>query len=435
MRWLTSFLAGALLATASLAAQGVTPDSTARPITLQEALDLSLKVQPGMVTAIGNQRNAAASSRSAIGSFLPSLSTNWSAIRGNNSRIDPTTGRPVPAGYSYTFGLTASLDLFTGLRRAFNLKATSATKDAADAGLISQRFQTMLQTAQAFYAVLADQELVRVAQAQVLQAQQQLDISSQKLRAGSATRSDSLTSVVTLGNARLTLLQAESNFATAEAAFGRQIGIDTPVRAVADTGLPTLPDTSNLRVEALGAAPIVTQADATARSARAQIWTARSQYFPMINVSYNDARQGITSPSVSTVFNDYSETFSWRFGLSWTLFNGLVREQQQVSASVARDEAEAQAADARRQVNEQFTQYASALNTAWAQIDIAKSNVTASEEALRVQTERYKVGAGILLDVLTAQSNLTQAQVSLVQAQFNYLIARAQLIALVGHKL
>jgi len=406
-------------------------------MTLKEAMDRALLVQPAMVQAVGNQRNAAAGTRSAIGTFLPSLSTNWSAVRGNNNRIDPTTGRPVPAGYSYTFGISANLNLFTGLQRIFNYKASTANQDAAEAGVVSQRYATMLQTAQTFYAVLADEELVRVAQAQVAQAQQQLDISSQKLKAGSATRSDSLTSAVALGNARLTLLQAQANFSTAEAALGRQIGIDTPVRALADTALPALPDTANLRAEALGAAPIVTQADANARAAHAGIWTARSQYFPSIFVSYSDNRQGIASPSVSNVFTDslYPRSYSWRFGLSWTLFNGFAREQQQVSASVVNDVAASQAADARRQVNEQFTQDVTALATAWEQIDIAAANVASAEEALRVQTERYKVGAGIILDVLTAQATLTQAQVTLVQARFNYVISRAQLIALVGHAL
>jgi outer membrane protein TolC len=52
-----------------------------------------------------------------------------------------------------------------------------------------------------------------------------------------------------------------------------------------------------------------------------------------------------------------------------------------------------------------------------------------------VQQERYRLGAGTLLDLLTAEANLTQAQVSLVQARYNYLTARAQLEALVGHAL
>ena len=100
-----------------------------------------------------------------------------------------------------------------------------------------------------------------------------------------------------------------------------------------------------------------------------------------------------------------------------------------------KDVAAARAADARRQVNAQLTQQLAALFTAYAQIEISRANVAAATEDLRVQQERYRVGAATILELLTSQANLTQAQVSLVQARFDYLIARAQVEALVGRTL
>ena len=128
-------------------------------------------------------------------------------------------------------------------------------------------------------------------------------------------------------------------------------------------------------------------------------------------------------------------THNWQFSLSWTLFNGFTREQNQVSSSVQRDNAEAQAADTRRMVNALLTQQIAALETAYTQIEIAGVNVAAATEDLRVQQERYRVGAGTILDLLTSQAALTQAQTNLVQARFNYLIARAQHEALAGRSL
>jgi len=61
--------------------------------------------------------------------------------------------------------------------------------------------------------------------------------------------------------------------------------------------------------------------------------------------------------------------------------------------------------------------------------------VAAATEARRVQQERYRLGAATLLDLLTAEANLTQAAVNQVQARYNYLNARAQLEALVGRSL
>ena len=166
------------------------------------------------------------------------------------------------------------------------------------------------------------------------------------------------------------------------------------------------------------------------------MWSARSQYFPSLTVSYGDNRQGTASPSWERfVGGGYPETYSWRFGLSWTLFNGFAREQQQTSAAVAHDVAQSKADDTRRAVNAQLTQQLAALETAFAQVDIAQANVAATTEDMRVQQERYRVGAATILDLLTSQANLTQAQVSLVQARFNYVIARATLEALVGRAL
>ncbi|MGH7538652.1 MAG: TolC family protein [Gemmatimonadales bacterium] len=413
------------------------PDATAAAVvqvTLEEAIRRALDVQPAMVQARGDQRNSGAAHRSALGAFLPTISTNASAVWSNQPRRDPTDTVTLPPGYTYSGNVMASLDLFAGFRRFGNLRSSTANDDAAAAGVVNQRFQVVLQTKQAYYDALARDELVVVAEAQLRRAQQQLEISVQKLRAGSATRSDSLRSLVDLGNARLALLQAQANLATAQANLGRQIGVDQAVRAVQDTALPLPPDTAALRAAALASAPQVAQAEAQARAARAQVWTTRAQYWPALNVSYSSTRTGINAPALP-LFGNLKESYQWRFGLSWTLFNGFFREQQQVSASVSRDLAEARAADTRRQVNAQLTQQLAALGTASTQIDIAGENVAAATEDLRVQQERYRVGAGTILDLLTSQASLTQAQTDLVQARFNYLIARAQLEALVGRTL
>src|SRR2546428_343841 len=128
-------------------------------------------------------------------------------------------------------------------------------------------------------------------------------------------------------------------------------------------------------------------------------------------------------------------THASRCRLSWPLFNGFTREANQVAASVARDVAEAHAADLRRQTNAQVTHQVAAFTAAGTQMDISRANVAAASEDLRVQQQRYRVGVATILDLLTSEASLTQAEVSLVQSRYNYLIARAQLEALVGRSL
>src|SRR5690606_34146701 len=125
-----------------------------------------------------------------------------------------------------------------------------------------------------FFDVLAAIQLVRVREASVRRADEQLKVSIARLRAGAAIRSDSLRSLVTLGNARLQQINAETELATAEANLGRLIGETTAATAIDDSSLYRIVtdiDTTALRVEALNRSPQVRQAEAVARAANAAI--------------------------------------------------------------------------------------------------------------------------------------------------------------------
>lgn len=418
--------AGVAAAATPLAAQQV-------EVTLAEAVRRALEVQPAVVQARGSVTNADWQQRAAYGAFLPAVTLASSAFRQSTPSF--VNGFPANGGtYQYATSLTASLDLFTGLRRIAAFRSANATETAADAGLVNQRYQVTAATAQFFYTALADEELVRVAEAQVARTKEELQISVNKFQAGAATRSDTLTSTVDVGNAQLSLLQAQANLATAQANLARQIGVDAPARARPDSTVPGIPDTTGLRAAAVQRAPVVVAADASASAAAAGLWESRSQFWPTLTASYTTSSQGLTQPWNG--FDPGNRNLNqFRIGLSWTLFNGFQREQTVAASAVIADIARAQAEDTRRQVNAQFTQQLAGLVTASAQVRIAGANVAAASEALRVQQERYRLGAGTLLDLLTAEANLTQAQVSLVQARYNYLTARAQLEALVGHAL
>jgi outer membrane protein TolC len=142
---------------------------------------------------------------------------------------------------------------------------------------------------------------------------------------------------------------------------------------------------------------------------------------------------GGIAPWTSTT--GYTDNWAVRFSVSLQLFNGFAREQQITNSSVARDNADAVAADTRRLVNASLTQAIAGLQTASAQLAISRDNVAAATEDMRVQQERYRVGAATILDLLTSQASLTQALVNQVQSRFNYLVSRATLEALVGHEL
>src|SRR5256884_1816413 len=256
----------AIVATGVAAQQPPVVPQTPLEVTLQEAVRRALDVQPAMVQARGNQRNAGAGQLSAAGAFLPSVTASGGSSLTSANRYNSQTGQLVnqPSNTAYSGSLGLSLDLFDGFRRFANKSAASATADAADASVVSQRYQVIATTAQVFFTALANEELVRVAQAQVERTRAELQTAVNKFQAGAATRSDTLTATVDVGNALLALLQAQAHLATAQAHLRRQVGVDQLVRAVPDSALPPLPDTTTLRASVLQAAPLVRQAAAQA---------------------------------------------------------------------------------------------------------------------------------------------------------------------------
>lgn len=400
-------------------------------MTLSESIDRALRVQPAMVQAEGNVDVARAAQREAVGNWLPSLSANSGWSKNSTNRFDPATQRLVSgSATSYSAGLSTSLTLFDGFSRIAQNRSASANTASADAALVGQRFQTMAQTKQEFFSALAANELVAAADLQIQRAAEQLKVSKDKLATGSATRSDTLTAYVNLANARLTRLNAETQRATAEAALARLVGVDGRVSPIPDSTLFAAPaiDTTELRQEVLQHSPTVQQAEANAQAAAAQTAVTRAQYMPSMSVSYSTSYAG---PELSQLNNSWST----RLSVSWPLFNGFTRETNMARSNAARQAAEAQVGDARRQAASQLTQQLAALQSAEARIGIAQASRAAADEDLRVQQERYRLGVATIVDMLTSQVNLNQAEVNLIQARLDFQLAKAQIEALAGREL
>ncbi len=408
-------------------------------MTLSEAIRRAERVQPAMIRASADVRTAGAQRRSALGAYLPRItaaSSGSAFFSEGPARVDPVTGE-LTTGNSSTRSisttLSGSLDLFTGFRRGAEMRAARAGETAAEASLIDARFEQALTTTNQFLDALAAAQLLRVREASVRRAEEQLKTAVAKLRAGSATRSDSLRSLVTLGTARLDRITTQTQLASAEANLARLIGEPGRVRAADDSAfyrvLPAV-DTQALRTEAESKSPRIQSAAANAAAARASARASRSAYWPSLILGAATGWNG-SRASDYELFNQRQLSLSFR----WNLFDGFERELSIVQRDVEQDVAEATAADARREVEAELTTRLAELDAARARTEITQTSVAAATEDLRVQQERYRLGVSTIVDLLTSQEALNQAEVDVVNARFDYLRAKAQLEALIGRNL
>ncbi len=425
------------IAPVHIAAQSVT-DTAAAPISLVDAVRMAQNNSPSTVQARGLIRTSSAAVKQSYAAFLPSISLSAGTANQRGDRFDtqgnlvPFTGNPT----NYSTGLNGNLQLFDGGRRYFDLNRSRADVDAAEAGETVQRYQIALQVKQQYYNILAARESESAARAQIEQTTQQLRAASIRLRAGAATLSDSLRSVILLGNARLSLLSAENNLSLANATLTRLVASPRPVTAVASDTLDqrvAIPTVAELEGFA-ATAPAVLQADAQLAAARAGVRASKSSFLPTVNMGFSRVGSGL-DPQFGIGDKRYAYNQNINFSFQFPLFNNLNREITVARAAVAEDNAAVTLRDARYLARQTLVQSLNQMSTARQQVDIQNASVAAAVEDLRVQQRRYELGATTLLDLLTSQTQLDQARTSLIRARYDYRVAKAQLEALIGRDL
>ena len=424
---------------AALAAQAVPDTLAARPIALRDAV--ALAAQNGLVAiqARGQIRTAESSVRAAKGALLPNLTISLGQVNQSGERLD-AQGRLVPylapQPWTYSTGLNSSINLFDGGRRFNEVKRTRYDVGAAEANEVTQKYSLALQVKTQYYAILAAREAESAAQAQLQQAEEQLKTSIVRTRAGVATLSDSLRSVIAVGNGQLALITARNTVRVASAALTRLVGSETLVTAMPSDTLDRgmAPVDSAALATLLDDGPVVRQTEAQLASARAAVKSAKTPYLPSVDLNYSRSGNGFSNTyGVSGPPLAYTNNFNLR--LSYTLFNNFQREDVLTRAEVQADLVQAQVRDVKLAAQQTLVQQLAALRSAQQRIVIQQASLDASREDLRVQQQRYALGASTLLDVLTSQTTLDGARSALIQARQDVRVARAQLEALVGRDL
>jgi outer membrane protein len=136
-----------------------------------------------------------------------------------------------------------------------------------------------------------------------------------------------------------------------------------------------------------------------------------------------------------SAFSDFQGSWNLRLSLSFPVFNRFQREETIERAQVQSSLARIQAEDTRRLARVNLERILGALETAAQQIELAEQALAVAEEDARVQQERYRLGVSTILEQVTSQENIVQAEAALIAARYDYQLARAELEALIGRDL
>ena len=334
---------------------------------------------------------------------------------------------------SYSVSFSAKQLLFNGGSTFAAVRAAQLTKDNAFYQLRETVEQTVNTIRTQFYTVLLNESLITIQQEQVGLLASQLKDQQNRFEAGTVPRFDVLQAEVALANQRPLLISAQNNFKLAQIQLARTLGVDynndilerPPFRLLGK--LDVIP----LRLSIPEAVSLAEQNRASLKLARQNIQiqqetlkVQRGNLLPSVsaNVNYaldNDARRNGLGYTDSGYTAGVSAT--------WNIFDGgstygRIRQSRALIAQAA-----ITYADAVRGVELDVQTALLNLRQARELINSQTQTVGQAEEALRLSRARLSAGAGTQLDVLNSQVALSQAQVTELQARYNYNVAFANL--------
>ncbi len=415
---------------ASRPALGQVAGDGAPMVALTEARRRAASVSPTTVAARSQVETASWQRRAALADVLtPTVTAGGSYTHFSEPFFNFGTGTISPNATSATLEARYTV---LGAGKLGELKSARASLESAEASETAARFRTAMATDAAYYAVLADRELARVANDRLRRAEEQLGVARVRVLAGEAIAPDSLQLLLEVNRAKLDVLSRDSALVTSRLRLGRQIGLSGPADAAPiDSAVPpqlplTLEDAiAEMRLRG----PDVEAARAAERRADAIVLAEREQYLPSITLG------AITGAYDAEMFPSASRRTQLAVTVSLPIWNGGQRELAVARARAERNVARAERQDSERGAAEVMAQAYHGYLTSRAGIELAISGVTVSSENFRVQRARYREGATTILDLLEAQVALSEAEARLVQARYSARLALAQIESLLGRRL
>jgi len=424
---LTAMIAAASIAVSTPPAAG---QDTVPVFTLAQALERAVKLNPDYVAALGFVAEADWARKAARVAFVvPSLQLSLDQVWYSQPFFN--FGTLQQSSNSSTFRATANYEIFSA-RKIMDLGRTQAELEAATSTEVQQRFAAALLTEAAYYGVIADRELARVARDRSERAGQQLVVSRARVASGAAVQTDSLTVRIELIRSQVEQLRIEAQLKVSQLEFGRRVGLVGPAEPAAlDSGAPLpMPLTLEEAVRrALEQGPEYRTARARERAADARLKGERGAYLPVLNLSAGHQRFD------EQVWPNAASFSNLTIGIVLPIWDNGRRELSILQARTDRDVSRAFRSDLERAALRDVTFAYEAYETSRAQYLLAMEGLVAARESYRVQDARYRSGATTVLDLIVAQNSLSDAEAGLVQAQYVARLAFAQLEAILGARL
>jgi len=351
---------------------------------------------------------------------------------GTNGLFNPSGTLTRNNDTAFSEGVVLNQLLYDFEQTFHRVEANRLTKESTEQDFLSRKAWVILGVQNAYFNSLKRKRLVQIAEDTVrvrgVIKQQVESLYKQQLKA----KLDLTFVAVELLKAEVALIRAKNDLKESFAALNTAMGIEGPEESTLEeipfAVTPTKP-LSELVQTGLKKRPEIVASEARIKVAQETIKAERSTNFPTLstlwsagNTNFNDLGRGRF---------DGGWWAGW-VGVSVPLFTGFLIENRIGEAVERRGEAEATKRNQSQEIIQQVTNAVLFLSALDQEISAAEALVKQAQEALTLAQARYRLGLSAIVELTQAEVASADAQITLVQTQFNYKAAEAALQYAVG---
>jgi outer membrane protein len=352
-----------------------------------------------------------------------------------------TQGDGTPSGvfvsndgvHVYNEQATVHADLFSATLRAEYRRAVAAEAVARAQQEIAARGLTATVVG-AYYGLVTAQRHIANARRSLAEAQHFLEITRKQEAGGEVAHADVIKAELQVQQQQRSLMDAQVNQEKARLALGvmlfpdinQQFTVTDDLRA----DLP-LPSMDEVRALAVANNPEIRAAKASVNEAKAGISAARGAYFPSLAIDYyygiNANVFGVVGPddrhNLGSVVQGTVTVPVWNWGATRSKVRGAQLQEQEASTELML---------AQRQLQANISGFYLEAQAAQAQLRSLRESVDLATESLRLTILRYQGAEATALEVVDADTTLSQARDAYDAGLARYRVALANLQTLTG---
>lgn len=418
-------------------------------LTLDKAVELALERNLSIIKTQNDVDAAQSRVLTAYGSYLPTISASGGWNGNQRTGVQRIQGIAIPGATSkstnnsFQAGVNLDYTIFDGLRREANFN--SITSSAISTEQIAARMrQTIINGVEfAYLNVLKFEQLMKVNDENLKRDRQQLERITESNRIGALSLADVYRQQSQVAADEYKVIQAQNDYDNAKADLVALIGLDMNMDyQISDQSISTVIGSVELNAtvekyknfnelvkRALSIRPDYLAAKENYDVSESGVTAARSGYFPRITAS---AGYNLSSSEFSKLSDN--KNLSWGINLNWNIFDAFQTNQVLQSAIVLKKNSEATLKQSERDISVEVKRALLNLEAARKQVEVSQKGVISASQDRKIAEERYNLGAGTLLDLLTASVGYVTAEVNNISASYFYITAKRNLEYVIGER-